>query len=155
STGATRITYLVHEVHLPVDSDREVHGNATIQGSYVLRIAAVAAQRGHGVAILHSHPGGRGWPGLSGPDADAENSYARLGEQVTGLPLVGLTLSGDATWSARSWNDGRPEWAGSVRRVGTALTASWNDELVPPAGLEASQDRTISAWGDSRHRDIT
>ena len=67
STGATRITRILHEVHLPVDGDRQVHGNATIQGSYVLRIAALAAQRGHGVAILHSHPGGRGWQRLSGP----------------------------------------------------------------------------------------
>lgn len=155
STGATRITYLLHEAHLPVDGDRQVHGTATIQGIYVLRIAALAAQRGHGVAILHSHPGGRGWQRLSGPDADAENSYARLVEQVTGLPLVGLTLAGHSTWSARTWNNGRPEWAGSVRRLGTTLTVSWNDELVPPARLEASQDRTISAWGDSRHRDIT
>lgn len=154
STGATRTTYLLHEVHLPINGDRQVHGNATIQGNYVLRIAALASQRGHGVAILHSHPGGRGWQGLSGPDADAENSYARLVEQVTGLPLVGLTLAGDTTWSARTWTNGRLEWVGSVRRVGTTLAVSWNDELVPPARLEASQARTISAWGDERQRDI-
>jgi len=155
STGATRITRLLHEVHLPTDGDRQVHGNATIQGSYVLRIAALAAQRGHGVAILHSHPGSRGWQLLSGPDADAESSYASLVEHVTGLPLVGLTLAGDSTWSARAWNDGRPGWAGSVRRVGTTLTVSWNDQLVPPARPEESQVRTISAWGPDRHRDIT
>lgn len=154
STGATRTTHLLHEVHLPVDGDRQVHGNATIQGSYVLRVATMAAQPGHGVAILHSHPGGREWQGLSGPDADAESSYARLVEQITGLPLVGLTLAGDGTWSARTWNDGRPQWAGSVRRVGTMLAVSWNDELVPPARLEASQVRTISAWGDDLQRDI-
>lgn len=155
STGARRTTRLLHEVHLPVPGERQVHGNATIQGTYVLRVAALAAQRGLGVAILHSHPEGRGWQGLSGPDADAESSYARLVEQVTGLPLVGLTLAGDATWSARTWSDGRPEWAGSVRRVGTTLSVSWNNEVVPPARLEASQVRTISAWGDDAHRDIT
>jgi hypothetical protein len=155
STGATRTTRLLHDVHLPADDDRHVHGNATIQGSYVLRIAALAAQRGHGVAILHSHPGGRGWQRLSSPDADAESSYSLLVEQVTGLPLVGLTLAGDASWSARLWNNGRPEWAGSVRRAGTTLLVSWNDDLVPPARLEESQLRTISAWGHERHRDIT
>lgn len=154
STGAMRTTHLLHEVHLPIEGDRQVHGNATIQGSYVLRIAVLAAQRGHGVAILHSHPGGRGWQRLSGPDADAESSYARLVEQITGLPLVGLTLAGDSTWSARTWNDGRPQWASSVRRVGTMLAVSWNDELVPPARLEVSQVRTISAWGDDLQRDI-
>lgn len=155
STGAGRTTHLLHDVHLPVADDRQVHGNATIQGRYVLRIATLAAQRGHGVAILHSHPGGRGWQQLSDPDADAESSYARLVEQVTGLPLVGLTLAGDSTWSARTWNGGQPDWAGSVRRVGNALTVSWNDELVPPTRLEASQARTISAWGSDRHLDIT
>ncbi|MFN8191847.1 MAG: ThiF family adenylyltransferase [Nocardioidaceae bacterium] len=155
STGAERTTHLLHDVHLPVDGDRQVHGNATIHGSYVLRIATLAAQRGHGVAILHSHPGGRGWQRLSGPDAEAESSYARLVEQITGLPLVGLTLAGDATWSARTWNDGQPVWVGSVRRVGTTLTVSWNDELVPPPPLEVSQVRTISAWGSDRHVDIS
>lgn len=155
STGATRVTRILHEVHLPADEDRKVHGNATIHGSYVLRIAVLAAQRGHGIAILHSHPGGHDWQRLSGADADAESSYAHLAEQVTGLPLVGLTLAGDTTWSARTWKDGRPHWAGSVRRVGTTLTVSWNDEFVPPARLEASQDRTISAWGADLQRDIT
>jgi hypothetical protein len=106
-----------------------------------------------GSSILQSHPGGRGWQGLSG--ADVESSYARPAEQITGLPLVGLTLAGDTTWSARTWKDGRPRWAGSVRRVGTTLTVSWNDELVPPARLEASQERTISAWGADLQRDIT
>jgi hypothetical protein len=155
STGATRITRILNEAHLPADGDRSVHGNATIHGSYVLRIATVAAQRGHGVAIIHSHPGGRGWQGLSVADIDAESSYAHLVEQLTGLPLVGLTLAGDTTWSARTWKDGRPHWAGSVRRVGTALKVSWNDEFVPPARLEASQNRTISAWGADLQGDIT
>ena len=131
-----------------------IHGNATIHGSYVLRVAVAASQQGHGVAILHSHPGGRGWQWLSSADADAESSYARLAEHLTGLPLVGLTLAGDWTWSARTWQDGRPAWAASVRRVGTTLTVSWNDEVVPPAPLETSQDRTVSAWGAGLQRDI-
>lgn len=155
STGTSRTTRVLHEVHLPTDGDRQLHGNATIHGSYVLRIATLAAQRGHGVAILHSHPGGRGWQGLSRPDADAELSYARLVEQVTGRPLVGLTLAGDSRWSARVWQLGKAEWAGSVRRVGTTMTVCWNDELVPPPRLEASQVRTISAWGADLHRDMT
>lgn len=154
STGSSRTTHVLQEAHLPVGGDRRVHGNATIYGAYVLRIAALAAQRGHGVAVLHSHPAGEGWQRLSSPDADAESAYAALVEQVTGLPLVGLTLAGDATWSARVWNDGRPRWVGSVRRVGTALTVSWNDEIVQPARPEPSQVRTISAWGHDRQQDI-
>lgn len=154
STGANRTTRILNAVHLPADGDRQVHGNATIHGSYVLRIAAAASQLGHCIAILHSHPGGRGWQLLSSPDADAETSYARLAEQVTGLPLIGLTLAGNGSWSARTWHDGRPLWAGSVRRVGTILTVSWNDEVMPAPPPEPSQDRTISAWGGDLHRDI-
>lgn len=154
SSGSRRVTRILNEVHLPIDGDRLVHGNATINGGYVLRVAALAAKQGLGIAIIHSHPDGRGWQRLSGPDFDAECSYAALAEQVTGLPLVGLTLAGDGTWSGRAWTGGKPEWAGCVRRVGTRLTLSWNDELVPPNRLEASQDRTISAWGEDLQRDI-
>jgi hypothetical protein len=155
STGSWRVTRILHELHLPGEGDRLVHGNATINGAYVLRIAARAARQGNGVAILHSHPDGRGWQGLSTADADAESSYTHLVEQLTGLPLAGLTLAGDANWSARIWKRGSPEWAGSVRRVGPTLTLSWNDRVVPPPLREVSQDRTISAWGEDRQRDIS
>lgn len=156
STGTHRVTRILHEVHLPLPGpgDRLVHGNATINGTYVVRIADLAAQRGHGVAILHSHPGGHGWQRLSDADADAESSYAGLAEQLTGLPLLGLTLAGDTSWSARLWSGGHPQWAGSVRRLGRSLTVSWNDEVVAPPRAEASQDRTISAWGPELQRDI-
>jgi hypothetical protein len=154
STGARRVTRILHEVHVPGEGDRLVHGNATINGSYVLRIAALAAQRGHGVAILHSHPGAQGWQGLSAADTDTERSFAHLAEQLTGLPLLGLTLAGDAAWSARLWENREPRWAGSVRRVGGTLTLSWNDRIVPPPPPETSQDRTISAWGAELQRDI-
>lgn len=154
STGAHRVTRILHEVHLPGPGDRLVHGNATINGTYVVRIVDLAAQRGHGVAILHSHPGGLGWQRLSNADTDAESSYAGLVQQLTGLPLLGLTLAGDATWSARIWYEGHPQWAGSVRRIGRSLTVSWNDEIVAPPRAEASQDRTISAWGPELQRDI-
>src|SRR5229473_5881527 len=68
STGATRRTALLRKVHLPEPGEREVHGNATITGDYVLRIATAAASDGDGVVLLHSHPGGRGWQAMSGPD---------------------------------------------------------------------------------------
>lgn len=155
STGATRTTRVVSSVELPRDGEREVHGNAAITGSYVLRVAAWAARDGRGVVMLHSHPCGAGWQRMSGADVDAESGYAGLVEQVTGLPLVGMTLAGDQTWSARVWNDGAAQWARSVRRVGPGLITSWNDELVPSLPDAADQARTISAWGGRLHRDIT
>lgn len=154
SIGTNRNTRLITGIELPRDGEREVHGNATITGAYVLRIAAQAAREGRGVIMMHSHPGGHRWQQMSPPDADAESSFAGLVEQLTGLPLVGMTLASDEAWSARVWVDGIPEWAESVRRVGTALHTSWNDDLIPSLAGDATQARTISAWGDDLHRDI-
>lgn len=149
STGVTRRSAILTVLEYPMPSEREVHGNATITGAYVLRVARLAAARGEGIAILHSHPGGTGWQGLSGLDFDAESSYATLAEQLTGLPLVGLTLAtGDGSWSARSWpSPGQPIWAENVRVVGETLRVSWNHLLRPVPHPQASQTRTISAWG--------
>ncbi len=155
STGARRVTQLLAEVHLPRPGERHVHGNATIMGSYVLRVAGIASRTGRGIAILHSHPGGRGWQGLSGMDTKAEASFEQLAKHVTGLPLLGLTLAGDATWSARVWIDGRSNWARSVRIVGTGLRVDWNGAVVPSGANAVLQARTISAWGDEMHADIT
>ncbi|HEU5038844.1 MAG TPA: ThiF family adenylyltransferase [Nocardioides sp.] len=155
STGADRTTRLIADIELPGEGDRQVHGNATIAGGYVLRVAAKAAREGRGVVMMHSHPGGRRWQRMSSPDADAESSFSGLVERLTGLPLVGMTLAGDGAWSARVWVKGTPQWAGSVRRVGAKLHTSWNDDLVPSLADAATQARSISAWGEDSHRDIT
>ena len=149
STGADRRTALLREVELPRSGERDVHGNASFTGSYVLRGAATAAKDQAGVVIIHSHPSARGWQGMSGPDEDAERSYAYLAHEVTGLPLVGMTLAGgDGRWSARVWApDGVASPAESVRVVGDTLAVSWNDALRPAPRTGASQVRTVSAWG--------
>lgn len=155
STGAQRTTRILHTTHQPTAGDRQVHGNATIMGTYVLRIAVEAAAQGRGVAILHSHPGALGWQGLSSLDLDAERSYAPLVQQITGLPLLGLTLAGgDDTWSARIWLNRFPSWAGSVRVVGPAMSISWNDRIVLAPRPQASQHRTVSAWGAGQQQSI-
>jgi hypothetical protein len=155
STGTHRTSRLITSVELPRDGEREVHGNASITGGYVLRVAAQAAREGRGVVMLHSHPGGRGWQRMSPPDADAESSFAGLVQQLTGMPLVCMTLAGNESWSARVWTGGRAEWAASVRCVGQTLITSWNDDLAPSIADTATQARTISAWGEALHRDIT
>lgn len=156
STGTSRTTRVIATVELPLDGEREVHGNATITGGYVLRVATQAARAGRGVVLLHSHPGAAGWQGMSSPDMDCESSYASLVQQLTGLPLVGMTLAGaDHTWSARVWLDGLPRSAGSVRRVGPKMVTSWCDKVVPAQVDERAQTRTISAWGEDLHRDLT
>jgi hypothetical protein len=87
---------------------------------------------------------------MSGPDADAERSYAYLVREITGLPLLGMTLAGgDRSWSARVWSpSGEPNWCESVRLIDDVLTVSWNDALRSPPSLERTQVRTASGWGD-------
>lgn len=148
STGQIRDSALLRDVVLPEVGERVLHGTVSFTGAYVLRVARLAAQNGLGVALIHSHPGGCGWQSMSHDDADAEASYSRLALQVTGRPLVGMTLAGrDGTWSARSWPSRAPRHAVSVRVVGVALRISWNDALKPPPSRRPSQVRTVSSWG--------
>lgn len=156
STGARRQTALVRDVLLPLPGEREVHGNASFTGDYVLRAAGIAARAGEGLIILHSHPAGGGWQILNWGDADAERSYAHLLHCVTGLPLVGMTLAGsDGAWSGRVWSrKGQPLACESVRVVDSRLTVTWNDGLRPPPRPRETQVRTRSGWGDRTHADI-
>lgn len=156
STGAQRSTALIRENCFPLAGEREVHGNATVTGRYVLRVAQQARKFGLGVVLLHCHPGGHGWQGLSRPDADTEASYAHLVEQITGLPLVGMTLAGrDQKWSARRWNaSGEHTDAQNVRVLGAQLQVGWNDRLVPVPTPVPSQVRTVSSWGERVQTDM-
>lgn len=156
STGVERSTALIRAIHLPQPGEREVHGNASFSGKYVLRVASAAAREQAGVILLHSHPGGMGWQGMSGPDADAERSYAYLVHEITALPLLGMTLAGgDGRWSARIWKpDCKPIWCESVRVTDDVLQVSWNDALRPAPRIGESQVRTVSAWGPKTQADI-
>ena len=160
STGATRGTAIVQEVVLPEPGERAVHGNASITGGYVLRAAALAQQAGCGLVLAHSHPGGHGWQGMSLPDRDAETSYANLAREITGQPLVGMTLAGDGAWSARHWDRGagpgvEETAAESLRVLGDRLNVSWNDQLLPPPTARHSQVGAVASWGPRTHADLT
>ena len=160
STGQHRRTAVLNEIVAPWPSDREVHGNATIHSSYLLRAAGLAAATGLGVAMAHSHPAASRWQNMSAPDQDAERSYGNLIREITGHPLVGLTLAGaDHTWSARHWDTGagidlQPTHSSSVRVIGNTLGVSWNDSIVPPPSPGRRQQRTVSAWGSEIQADL-
>jgi len=150
STGSTRTSALISEFLLPGPGERAVHGNASFTGDYFLRAASHAASLGRGVVALHSHPGGAGWQAMSGPDYDTERSYARLVHEITGLPLVGMTLAGDGSWSCRRWDpSGTPEYGESVRVAGDRFRVTWNDRLRPVPKIAGTQIRTVSAWGEA------
>ena len=160
STGLTRRTALIREVVPPEPGDRFVHGNATVTAEYMLRGAEIAQRDGSGVVLLHSHPGATHWQPMSPPDRDCEASYANLARELTGLPLVGMTLAtGNRTWSARHWDVGVGRTVDcthctNVRVIGHMLALSWNDAVLPPPASNRSQTRTVSAWGEERQSDL-
>jgi hypothetical protein len=160
STGPERTTALVREPLSPREGERIVHGNVTVTAEYILRGAEVARDRDCGLVLLHSHPGSAGWQGMSGPDRDTEASYANLVREITGHPLVGMTLAGrDQGWSARHWDRGvgasvSATESASVRVVADRLAVTWNDQLEPPPEMNRRQARTISAWGEAAQADL-
>ena len=160
STGLTRRSALIRTVVPPEPGDRRVHGNATVTADYILRAAQVAREDDCGVVLLHSHPGATHWQQMSGPDRECEASYANLAREITGTPLVGMTLATrDGTWSARHWNIGVGRavdctHSTSVRVVGDRLAVSWNDAVEPPPSPRSSQTRTVSAWGEQHQADL-
>lgn len=157
STGRLRRTALVTSILTPKPGERSVHGNASIEGDYVLRAAAIAHARGDGIGICHSHPAGRGWQSMSAEDRDAEVSFANLAREITTLPMVGMTYAGgDGTWSARHWDTGQAGEiqrtdADNVRVIGDTLSVSWNDAKVPLPAIMSNQARTVSCWGSQAH----
>lgn len=160
SRGTTRFTAILCEAILPEPGGRRVHGIVTFTGQYVLRVAHRAAICGGGVAIIHSHPCGRSWQFMSEPDRDAEEAYAILTREVTGLPLVGMTLAGQSeVWSARVWCDFSPTVAQhrdaeSVRTIGETLKIDWNEALRPVPAALPTLERTTSCWGEAIQADI-
>lgn len=160
SRGETRLTALIQRLLLPREGERNVHGNASFEPRYFERALAEAAASGAGLALLHSHPLGRGWQGMSRDDVVAEQSHAAAVFGASNLPFVGLTLAGDGVWSARFWARTAPRtypgaWCGSVRVIGDALTVYYNDDLAPPPPSTAAQVRTVSAWGEESHANLT
>ena len=160
STGLTRSSALIRAVVRPEPGDRLVHGNATLTAEYILRAAEAAQEDDCGVVLLHSHPGASRWQRMSGPDRDCEASYANLVREITGLPLVGMTLATRSrTWSARHWDVGVGRavdctHSTNVRVIGDKLAVSWNDAVQPPPRPSGRQLRTVSAWGESTQTDL-
>jgi hypothetical protein len=152
STGHDRMTVLMGGALLPRPGEREVHGNASFFPQYSLRAAQEAGQTDKGLAFLHSHPIGSGWQRLNDIDAQAEARVANLARELTGLPLVGLTLAGDRSWSARIWRgtgrDVTPQHCESVRVVGDVFSIAFNDALIPVPRVSGAHVRTAHAWGD-------
>jgi len=156
SRGDLRFTSLIHTPILPRLADRQRHGNASFNPQYFERVCALAAaQPGCGIAFMHSHLG-PGWQGMSDDDVRAELKIAGAVTGITDLPLVGLTVGTDATWSARMWpyvgaKKYEREWCASVRSVGTHLRVDFMDAMLPRPAFRELFRRTITVWGEKHH----
>ncbi len=159
SRGQTRTTALIERLVLPREGDRLVHGNVSFAPKYFERVLAEASSARSGLALLHSHPLGSGWQDMSNPDILAEQGNAGPVFGATELPFVGLTLSADATWSARFWERTAPRryaraGCAAVRVGGDRLDMTYMDELAPRPRVTDSQVRTVSAWGEDAQADL-
>lgn len=159
SSGATRTSAVIRELILPVSGDRLLHGNASFMPGFFERALGEAAAAGCGLALMHSHPTGRGWQDLSHDDMAAEHNCAPAVMGATAMPLVGLTLAGDESWSARFWTREGPRQyerakCGSVRVVGDQIVVTYDDKVIPRPRFRVSMERTISAWGEQKQHDL-
>ena len=159
SHGRSRLTALIQRLILPGEGDRNIHGNVSFEPAYLERALAEAAAEGAGLALLHSHPDGKGWQGVSTDDIAAEQGNAGAVFGATGLPIVGLTLAGDGAWSARFWDRMAPRtypgaWCATVRVVGDRLGMDYNETQMPRPIPTGEQIRTVSAWGEDCQSDL-
>src|SRR5690606_27831684 len=98
SQGDETESALIFETIFPEKNDRQIHGNVSFNPQYFIRACKIASEKKCGLAFLHSHPY-PGWQSMSFDDINAESNMAPSAETITGLPLVGLTIGSDGTWS--------------------------------------------------------
>lgn len=157
STGATRTSALIFEILHPLDDERHLHGGASFEPGYLARAVRLACSRKAGLAFMHSHLSD-GWQGMSDADIVAERDRISPPTRATDLPLVGLTIGTDGSWSARFWTwDGQcfnRSWCSKVRVVGRRLGITFNDHAVPPPRRRPMLSRTIDTWGQAHQRNL-
>jgi hypothetical protein len=159
SRGRTRTTALIHRLVLPREGDRNVHGNVSFEHGFFLRALAEATAESAGLALMHSHPLGKKWQGMSFDDIATEQGHAPAVFGATRLPFVGLTMAGNGSWSARFWERRAPRTytridCATVRIVGDQFRVTYMDQLAPPPKSTEEQVRTISAWGEQSQADL-
>lgn len=156
SRGRGRTTAIIAEAILPKQGERERHGNVSAMPGYVDRAKEHCRLAKKGLAMIHTHPDCAGPQRTSAPDLHYEQDIlAREVFGVTGLPFVGMTLSGDRVWSARFYpKPYKIRWCPSVRIVGRNLAAQFNPRVYPPPKRGGELVRTVSIWGPDRQADL-
>ena len=156
STGATRKSAIVFEIVLPLPGDRNLHESVSFEPAYLTRAIRVAIRAGAGLAFMHNHFTA-GWQDMSIPDMIAERDRISPAARATGLPLVGLTLGTDRSWSCRFWNwDGNVFnriWCDKVRVAGRRFQVTFKDRI--DSERRKFLLRTVDTWGSKCQRDIS
>lgn len=159
SEGADRTTALIHTIVMPEQGDRNIHGNASFNPRYYDRVIGEARRLKSGIAFLHSHPSA-GWQDMSKDDILAEMQLAGSAKAATDLPLVGMTLGTDGSWSGRFWIKNKngtykKRWCSNVRVVGKYLSTTFSDHIVPIPNFREELTRTVSSWGEKNQNDLS
>lgn len=157
SRGLNRETAIVTRILLPGKGERELHGNASFDRSYLTRVTRAAIRNGQGLAFMHSHPSD-GWQDMSRADVRAERDRISDTVMATSRPLVGMTVGTDGHWSARVWEQttrGKPgktrHWSRKVRVVERSRLIVWRRPSA--AGRDRKrQKRTVDSWGEDKQR---
>ena len=157
AAGSLSYTAILSGIMPPGSGDRvRRRGGVSAMPRYVDRCKEASREAGEGIAMVHTHPDGEGHQDVSAPDLHYEQDV--LAEEafgVTGLPLVGMTLAGDGTWSARMYpRPFRMRPCSAVKTVGRLLRADYHPDLAPPPAHSAKAARTASVWGAGRQADI-
>ena len=159
STGRQRTTALISEIMLPLRGERQLHGNASFNPQYLSRAIIRANETGMGLAFMHSHLG-PGWQGLSVADALAERNFLVPPASALNLPLVGLTIGNDGTWSGRVWmkhNKGiSGRWCDKVRIIQhNSYEVYFNDRAMPVPSRRKELERTYQTLGTKAQNDLS
>lgn len=158
-TGNTVNGAVLKTIIFPVAGERDVHGNVSFNSAYFDRVIKLALEQKCGICFMHSHPAS-GWQGMSRDDVETENMLAPRCKAVTGLPLLGMTIGNDGTWSARFWQKDKPKtyaryFCSRVCISGKALHISYNDNISLVSKVGEEFMRTVSAWGVEKQNHIT
>lgn len=157
AAGTLSYTAILSGLMPPGYGDRvRRRGGVSAMPHYVDRCKEASREAEEGLAMVHTHPDGVGHQDVSRPDLYYERDV--LAEEVlgvTGLPLVGMTLAGDGTWSARMYpRPFRTRRCSAVKTVGRFLRVDYHPDLAPPPAHGAKTARTASVWGAERQADI-
>jgi len=154
SIGKDRYTAIVDPaIPLPLESEMIETGNVSFTDSYLRRVLA-AAPEGSGIGIVHNHFG-PGWQGLSHDDARTEGEYlAPVASAARKLPLLGMTIAGDWTLSARFW---RTEQNKTILQDIDQIRVVGKQFLIfrrPNSSLRLTNTdnriATLSVWGEEK-----